>query len=100
MKNKIAIIGLGQVGTTILYNLFLTSSNLEIVLLDNHPKRSLAHIIDLNHCLNDKVKLKLGNYNDLDDCNILIVASGIKYDKNRINFLQNSYLMIKEKVKY
>ena len=94
MKNKIAILGLGQVGTTILYNLFLTGTNLEVILIDNHLNRSRGNILDLNHCLNNQVKIKQGNYKDLDDVDILIISTSVKYSKSRITFLQDSYLMI------
>ena len=93
--NKIGIIGLGNVGKTILYNLFLTMDNLDFVLLDHHEDRLKGEIIDFNHMLTNNV-LKIGNYKDLEDCKIIIIATSIKYNSDRVVFLHNSYLMIKD----
>lgn len=96
MKCKIAIIGLGNVGMTILYNLFLTKENLDIILIDNHPERANANQIDLSHTLNNSNRVFVGDYKDLDDVDILIIASGIKNLDDRTLFLKNSYKMIRE----
>ena len=97
MKTKIAIIGLGQVGTTILYNLFLTKSNIEFILIDNHMESLIANIIDLNHTLNQNNNIvRLGEYKDIDDCMLIILAVGIKMNSNRTIFLQDSFKVIKD----
>lgn len=97
MRTKIVIIGLGNVGTTILYNLYTTKKNLDILLIDNHIERAKGIIIDLEHTLNKNNNvLVLGNYSKIDDANVIIIASGIRLLDNREEFLQKSFLMIKE----
>lgn len=97
MKNRIGIIGLGNVGITLLYNLFLTKSNLDIVLIGHHKDNIIGNIMDLNHTLNNKNnKIILGSYKDINDVSVLIITAGIKNNLNRNLFLQKSYIMIKE----
>ncbi len=97
MKNKIALIGIGNVGIAILYNLFLTESNLDIILIDHHKNNLIGNIIDLSHTVNTKNNIvSMGDYKKIDDVDVLIISAGIKNDVNRNLFLQKSYLMIKE----
>lgn len=97
MKNKIGIIGVGNVGLTILYNLFLTYQNLDIILIDSDKDKLVGNIIDLNHSLpNNQNKISVGEYNDIDDLDVIIISAGIKSTLGRNLFLQKSHLMIQD----
>lgn len=96
--NKIGVIGCGNVGLSIIHNIEILNWEIEIKIIDNNKERTLSNIIDFNHMLSS-TKLSLSEYNDLDDCKILIISSGIKYNKNRTVFLKESYLMINKIMK-
>ena len=91
--NKIGIIGCGKVGLTIVHELLVLNSDLKLLLIDENQKKLLSNIDDLNQRLSN-VQIKIGNYNDLDDCSIIILTIGIQEEKNRTRFLKNSYQMI------
>lgn len=94
MKNKVCVIGGGNVGTTILYSLVLSDLDLDLFLIDNNEKRGYANCLDLNNCLGNQVKII--HYDEIKDMDYIIIASGVKNLKERNIFLKNSYEMIKE----
>lgn len=93
MINKIGIIGCGKVGLSIIHEILTLNLNLELILIDNNKERTLSNINDFNHMLSS-TKIKLGSYKDLNDSQVLIITAGIKNNKNRTNFLQDSFIMI------
>ena len=96
MKNKVAIIGGGNVGSTLIYTLLNGfKEELEIVLIDNHEARGKGNVEDFRHCLFKEKKIYLGSYNDIDDCDMIVIACGIKNSSNRKAFLRNSFYMIR-----
>ena len=97
LKSKVVIIGDGKVGITILHTLMMQKKHdLNLFLIAHHQERSRGDIEDLRHCLCENVKINMGEYSDLRDADILVIASGIKNSCNRTKFLQESYSMISE----
>lgn len=80
MKNKIVIIGCGNVGMSYAYALLNQRTNVgEIVLIDLDQKRIEGEVMDLNHCLAfapSKIDIKLGDYSDCSDAKIVLIAAG------------------------
>lgn len=91
--NKIAVIGCGNVGFTIIYGLMTLNTNLEVTIIDNDKEKILSNISDLNHSLSI-TKVKLGDYEDLNQCETIVITAGIKPISNRTKFLKESYKMI------
>lgn len=82
MKQKVVIIGCGNVGMSYAYALLnqKTSVN-ELVLIDTNQERIIGEAMDLNHGLAfapTKITIKAGNYNDCSDANIVCIAAGAK----------------------
>ena len=97
LKNKIVIIGGGNVGVTILHTLMMNKkNNFNLFLIDNHVERAEGNVEDLRHCLWENMMVNVGTYADLQDADILIIAAGIKNIRNRTSFLKKSYVMINE----
>jgi len=96
--NKIVIIGGGNVGITLLYTIITKiKDEVSIVLIDSNIKKSSGNIEDLYHTLFTNTKnLKLGDYDDLNDASLLVIATGIPFQKNRKMFLKESFVMIKD----
>lgn len=80
MKNKVVIVGCGNVGMSYAYALLnqKTSVN-ELVLIDLNKDRIEGEVMDLNHCLAfapSKIDIKVGEYSDCRDATIVVIAAG------------------------
>lgn len=80
MKNKVVLIGCGNVGISYAYALLnqKTSVN-ELVLVDLDQKRIEGEAMDLNHCLAfspSMVNVRAGSYKDCSDAKIVVIAAG------------------------
>lgn len=80
MKQKVVIIGCGNVGMSYAYALLnqKTSVN-ELALIDLDQNRIEGEVMDLNHCLAfapSKIDIKVGTYEDCRDAKIVCIAAG------------------------
>ena len=80
MKQKVVIIGCGNVGMSYAYALLnqRTAVN-ELVLIDLNEERIEGEVMDLNHCLAfapSKINIKVGTYEDCGDAKIVCIAAG------------------------
>ena len=80
MKNKVVIIGCGNVGMSYCYALVNQNTYVnELVLIDINTIKIEGEVMDLNHCLAyspSKINIKLGNYSDCKDAKIVVIAAG------------------------
>lgn len=78
-KRKIAIIGAGHVGSHGGYALISQGLAEEIVYIDVDKEKAVAQALDLQDSstyLGRRVKVYAGNYSDIKDADILIIAAG------------------------
>ena len=80
MKQKVVIIGCGNVGMSYAYALLnqKTAVN-ELVMIDLDQNRIEGEAMDLNHCLAfapSKIDIKAGTYEDCKDAKIVCIAAG------------------------
>lgn len=79
-KNKVVIIGCGNVGMSYAYALLNQRTYVnELVLIDLNYERILGEVMDLNHCLAfapTQINLKAGDYSDCLDASIVVIAAG------------------------
>ena len=84
MKNKVVIVGCGNVGMSYAYALLNQRTYVnEIVLIDINTKKVEGEVMDLNHCLAyspSKVEITLGTYKDCKDAKIVVIAAGANQD--------------------
>ena len=80
MKNKVVIIGCGNVGMSYAYALLNQRTYVnELVLIDLDMERVIGEVMDLNHCLAfspSKLSIKAGDYSDCHDASIVCIAAG------------------------
>lgn len=80
MKNKVVLIGCGNVGMSYAYALLNQKTNVgELVLVDIDEKRIEGEVMDLNHCLSfapSKIDIKKGDYSDCSDAKIVVISAG------------------------
>lgn len=80
MKNKVVIIGCGNVGMSYAYALLNQRTNvMELALIDLDVKRVEGEVMDLNHCLSfapSKIDIKVGDYSDCKDAKLVVICAG------------------------
>ena len=84
MKNKVVIIGCGNVGMSYAYSIInqKTAVN-ELVLIDINEEKAIGEAMDLNHGIPfgpSKIDIKAGNYQDCHDAKIVMIAAGRNQD--------------------
>ncbi len=77
---KVAIIGAGDVGTTIAYTLELSGLVTELVLIDINRELAGGQVMDMNHGLFfvPPIAIKAGEYADCKDAEVIIIAAGAR----------------------
>ncbi|GAK47312.1 L-2-hydroxyisocaproate dehydrogenase [Secundilactobacillus oryzae JCM 18671] len=76
---KIGLIGMGNVGATIAYTLVTKGITDELVLIDKNEKKVVADKLDLQDAmgrLNSNTVIKIQDYAELKDADILIITAG------------------------
>ena len=78
-KRKIAILGTGNVGATIAYNLVVQGVCSEIVLVDINKEKAEGEALDLSQCAKccPSVKVWSGEYEDVAGSDIVVVTFGV-----------------------
>lgn len=82
---KIVIIGCGNVGISYLKKLCLTDMALDISLIDIDEEKLEGEVLDISQSLvyrNSNINLKIGNYSDCDDADIIVIAAGVTQSTN------------------
>ena len=78
--NKLVIIGCGNVGMAYAYSLLNQCLDIkELVLIDVNTEKLYGKVADLNHSiynLNTSTNVKLGNYSDCQDADIICITAG------------------------
>lgn len=80
MKNRVVLIGCGNVGMSYAYALLNQHTYVdELILIDLDTNRIEGEAMDLNHCLAyspSKVLVRVGDYSDCKDASIVVIAAG------------------------
>lgn len=77
---KVAIIGAGDVGTTIAYTLQISGLATEIFLIDINQKLAQGQVMDMNHGLFfvSPVHLSAGDYPDCSNADVIVITAGAR----------------------
>lgn len=80
MKNRVVLIGCGNVGMSYAYALLNQHTYVdELILIDINQDKIEGEAMDLNHCLSyspSKVNVRVGDYKDCKDARIVVIAAG------------------------
>lgn len=78
--SKVAIIGAGDVGTTIAYTLQLSGLVTEMVLIDINRELAGGQVMDMNHGLFfvPPITILAGDYSDCKDADVIIITAGAR----------------------
>lgn len=79
--NRVAIIGIGDVGAAIAYALILGSVTGQILVVDQKEEFRNGQVMDLQDATyrgNSSVHIRSGTYKEAGQCDIVIVTAGAK----------------------
>ena len=105
MKNKVVIIGCGNVGMSYAYALLNQKTSVqELVLIDLNKERIEGEVMDLNHCLAfspTNMQIKAGDYPDTKDASIVMIAAGANQNpgETRMDLISKNSKIFKDIVK-
>lgn len=92
MGAKITVIGAGNVGATIAYNLAGSSKVSEIVIIDVNKQKVEGEVLDIvqGTAFRDPIKIRGGEYSDAAGSDIVIITAGVgrKPGQSRIDLTQ------------
>ncbi len=88
---KVAIVGVGYVGSTCAYSLINQAVCDEIMLVDRTPEKAYAQALDLSHCMDfvhTRTRISTGTYEQCSDADIIVLSMGErpKNIKSRIEY--------------
>lgn len=93
-KTRIAIVGVGAVGSTTAYTLLLRERVDELVLIDANKNKAIGDALDMNHGLPflGKAEVWAGGYEDCCDADIVIITAGAaqRPGESRIDLLKRN----------
>lgn len=101
MKRKIVIIGAGHVGSHCALALAMQNIADEIILLDIDRTKASAHakdIADGTSLMGKEVILRVGDYEDCDDADIVVISVGVsrKANQTRLDMLDDTILIMQD----
>lgn len=78
-KNKVAIVGAGQVGATTAYTLAVKGLVSELVIIDINKDKAEGEALDINHGMPflNPAKIYAGTYQDTKDAEVVIITAGL-----------------------
>ena len=102
MKNKVVIVGCGNVGMSYAYSLLnqRTSVN-ELILIDINKEKTIGEVMYLNHGLPfgpSNIDIRVGDYNDCHDAKIVMIAAGRNQDvgESRMDLIYKNQAVFKD----
>ena len=100
-KRKVVIIGAGHVGSHTAMALCFQGTVDEIALIDIDADKAKANMLDVSDAclfLGSTTKVKVGNYSDCSDAQIIVVSIGMprKPGQRRLEMLDDSIVMLKQ----
>ncbi|MDH4029815.1 MAG: L-lactate dehydrogenase, partial [Chromatiales bacterium] len=93
-KQRVGIVGTGNVGVAAAFAMFVQENCSEIILVDIDKKRARGEAIDLMHgqAYVGRIIVRDGDYEDLAGCQIVVVTAGAaqKPGETRLDLLNNN----------
>ncbi len=91
---RIAIVGVGAVGSTTAYSMVQAGVAKEILLVDLDHRRAEGELMDLEHCIPfaSPVKMAVVDIGEVEDCDLVIVTAGAaqRPGETRLNLVQRN----------
>lgn len=103
-KNKVVIIGAGNVGSAIMLTLLSSQSLAEIVIIDKNNQKAYGEALDASHsaafAYSPNIEVKHGDYSECKDAGIIVMTAGPSAKPgeptDRTALLKTNLLVMKE----
>ena len=99
-RSKIAIIGAGSVGASVAFSIAMKNLVSELVIIDVNKEKAEGEALDISHGLSalGEMDVYSGDYCDVKDANIIIVAAGVgrKPGETRLDLAKKNVSIIKD----
>lgn len=101
MKNKVVLIGCGNVGMAYAYSLINQKTFVqELVLIDRNFEKASGEALDLNHCTqfaNSKIKVRVGGYEECEEASLIVIAAGANQEigETRMDLIHKNSVIFK-----
>ncbi|MGB9803144.1 L-lactate dehydrogenase [Desulfofundulus sp.] len=99
-KLKIAVVGVGAVGSATAYALMVSGLVSELVLVDINRERAEGEAMDLSHGASfiKPIRIYAGEYEDCRDADIVIFCAGVnqKPGETRLDLVQRNFAVLKD----
>lgn len=98
-RSKVAIVGVGNVGTALAHQMVISNTCDDLVLIDLNQKKAWAEVTDLKHSLGfSEANMKLidGDYDSCEDADIVVlaVAAPYKLGMTRLDMLEKATVIV------
>lgn len=97
---KVAIIGIGHVGSHVASSIITQGVCNELIIIDKDIKKALSHgedLADTMAYMPKRVKVKVGGYEDIEDADIIVIsASGPIFKEDRLEELEGTIEVMDE----
>lgn len=102
-RSKVAIIGMGNVGSALAHHLVLTNLCDDLILINRNRQKAWAEAMDLRHALgyrDTKMHVTDGTYEDCKDADIVVITASAPYVKgmSRTDLLHKSAEIMDEMI--
>ncbi len=91
LKQKIAVIGAGAVGSTVAYTLMAKNLGGEIILIDINKEKVEGEVLDINDGISfsEIENIKVGSFKDVSSADIIVLTAGVaqKTGETRLNLV-------------
>lgn len=87
---RIVIVGTGNVGSTTAYTIINQGLCEDLVLIDMNREKAYGEALDMKHAIhfmNRNMRVRVGDYSDCKDADILIITASAPMDKDATNRL-------------
>ncbi|MDQ0287379.1 L-lactate dehydrogenase [Desulfofundulus luciae] len=99
-KRKIAVVGVGAVGSATAYAVMMSGLVSELVLVDSNRERAEGEAMDLAHGASfiKPIRIYAGEYEDCRDADIIIFCAGVnqKPGETRLDLVQRNFAILKD----
>ena len=88
-KRKVVIVGAGNVGASTAFCMINQGICDEIVLIDMNTERAKGETLDMIHSIafmNRNMEIKLGDYTDCKDADVLVITASAPMGKEKRSF--------------
>lgn len=98
-KNKIVVVGAGNVGEAIAYTLMLRKQASDIVLVDLNEDRAKGSALDIAHATAffRQIKVRKGGYEECEDAAIIVITAGMarKPGQTRLDLAKSNVAIVR-----